>query len=253
MNVRLSAVLIAILLSACIISACGDTSSQGGGNSGNNGLTTGGDLIAESQKTRQDLRDSIDNAQAVLNAPPVEKRTSDQVMGKSEEYSVPDYAHMTSDDDVTEHDGTEHDELSDLMSLQQDNEERRRSTPKDIKAKENAVLLDEDGLKITYKGLDADFLGHTIRLKLLIENNTSEARMIQIRDEAINGYMCDGSFSPEVNAGMKANDEIAFYDLPDEVGITSKNEIKNIVFAFTVCDPDHITEAKIYNPINLVF
>ena len=143
------------------------------------------------------------------------------------------------------------DETSDFTSNLSDNEDRRRSTPIDIKAKENTVLLDEDGLKITYKGLDADFLGHTIRLKLLIENNTSEAKMIQIRDEAINGYMCDGSFSPEVNAGMKANDDIAFYDLPDEVGITSKDEIKNIVFAFDVFDPDHASDAKIYNPIRL--
>lgn len=248
MNIRLSAVLMVILLSICVISACGDASSQDSGKSGNNGLTTGGDLIAESQKTRQNLRDSIDNAQAVLNAPPVEKRTSDQVMGKSEEYSVPDYASMTGNGEAEQED-----ETSDFTSNLSDNEDRRRSTPIDIKAKENTVLLDEDGLKITYKGLDADFLGHTIRLKLLIENNTSEAKMIQIRDEAINGYMCDGSFSPEVNAGMKANDDIAFYDLPDEVGITSKDEIKTIVFAFDVFDPDHASDAKIYNPINLQF
>ncbi len=114
-------------------------------------------------------------------------------------------------------------------------------------------MLDEDDIKITYKGLDADFLGHTIRLKLLIENNTSGAKMVQIRDEAINGYMCDGSFSPGINAGMKANDDISFYNLPEEVGIDSKGEIKNITFAFCIFNADNPSESKTYNPINLQF
>ena len=51
----------------------------------------------------------------------------------------------------------------------------------------------------------------------------------------------------------KGGGEWKFYDLPDEVGITSKDEIKNIVFAFDVFDPDHASDAKIYNPINLQF
>ena len=58
------------------------------------------------------------------------------------------------------------------------------------------------------------------RRSLLIENNTSDAKVFQIRDEAINGYVCEGSFSPEVSAGMKAND---------------------------------ISDTQIYNSINLVF
>ena len=251
MNIRMSAVVIATMITICVLGACGDSSSlQGARNSNNsNGLTSGKDLIAESQKARQDLRESIDNAQAVLNAPPVEKRTSNQVMGKEEEYSVPDYANMARDDGS----GEDHNEFSELMSLQEENEQRRRSTPMDVKATENTVLLDEDDLKIIYKGLDADFIGHTIRLKILIENNTSDAKMFQIRDEAINGYMCEGTFSPEVSAGMKANDSIDFYNLSDEVGITSKDEIKNIVFAFNIFNADDAMDTKIYTPINLKF
>ena len=241
---------ILIGVSILFLCACGDNSSKTADSSGNNnGLTTGGDLIAESQKTRQELREGISKAQAILNAPPVEKRTSDQVMGKEEEYFVPDYASMTDGSGGSE----DVNEGEEWLSNLNENEERRRNTPIDIKAKENTVLLDEDDVKITYKGLDADFLGDTIRLKLLIENNTPGAKMVQIRDESINGYMCEGSFSPEINAGMKANDDIAFYNLPEEVGIDSKGEIKNITFAFCIFNADKASESKIYNPINLQF
>lgn len=250
MRKRILSAVILIGVSILFLCACADNSSKTADSSGNNnGLTTGGDLIAESQKTRQELREGISKAQAILNAPPVEKRTSDQVMGKEEEYFVPDYASMTDGSGGSE----EVNEGEELLSNLNENEERRRNTPIDIKAKENTVLLDEDDIKIIYKGLDADFLGHTIRLKLLIENNSSEPKTIQIRDESINGYMCEGIFSSQINAGMKANDEITFSDLSDEVGITSKEEIKNIVFAFCDFDMDGITGTKIYNPINLQF
>lgn len=59
-------ILIVMLVFLC---ACGDEkSSQSNQDGGGNGLTTNGDIIAESQQTRQSLNESIQRARAILDA-----------------------------------------------------------------------------------------------------------------------------------------------------------------------------------------
>lgn len=71
------------------------------------------------------------------------------------------------------------------------------------------VLLDEKGVKITAKSLDADALFGP-EIKLLIENNSGEDLTFQARNSSINGYMVETMMSVDVVSGKKANDALSF-------------------------------------------
>lgn len=73
------------------------------------------------------------------------------------------------------------------------------------------VLVDEQGVKITAKSLDAGALFGP-ELKLLIENNSGKNLTFQCRESSVNGYMVDTMMSVEVVDGKKANDELTFMD-----------------------------------------
>ncbi len=68
----------------------------------------------------------------------------------------------------------------------------------------NKLLVDKNGVKITYTGISS--AGNEIQL--LIENSSSKTYMIQTRDLSINGYMIDGIMSENVAPGKKANTSI---------------------------------------------
>ena len=95
----------------------------------------------------------------------------------------------------------------------------------------DSVLVDQDGIKITYTGLDTDGMMGT-EIKLRIENNSDVGVLIQTRDMSVNGMMLDGIFSSEVNAGKKANDKIIIpsWGMEDN-DITDLEEVE---FYFTV-------------------
>lgn len=96
------------------------------------------------------------------------------------------------------------------------------------------VLLEQDGLKVTYNGMSEDFLGPTVNL--LIENNGSQAYTVQARDVSVNGFMIDPFFSVDVGPGKKANDTMGF--LSDDISANGITEITDIEFTFHVCNPD---------------
>ncbi len=74
---------------------------------------------------------------------------------------------------------------------------------------EEAVLFEENGIRITMKSLDTkDTFGPS--LKLLLENDSDRDITIQTRNESVNGYMIGTMFSADVAAGKKANDSLAF-------------------------------------------
>ncbi len=93
------------------------------------------------------------------------------------------------------------------------------------------VLLDQNGIKITFTGVKQE-RSYT-NLKLKIENNTDIDITVQERDMSINDIMISGVFSPTIAAGKVANDEISLFtsDL-EENGITQieKVELKFFVF-----------------------
>ena len=100
---------------------------------------------------------------------------------------------------------------------------------------ENAVVFNDKGIKITYKGLNTKGLGvewGKIYVLLEIENNSSVPVCVQGRDTSVNGYMIEGLMSEDIEIGKKCNAKISFsnFDFEDN-GITS---IDNIEFSVIV-------------------
>lgn len=112
---------------------------------------------------------------------------------------------------------------------------------------EEQVLLEQEGVKITLKGLEADsFMGP--ELKLLIENSTDQSLTIQTRDTSVNGIMIETLFSCDVAAGKSANDGITFMSSSLEeaqISVLQNFELSFHIFNTetwdTVFDTDTIT------------
>lgn len=101
-------------------------------------------------------------------------------------------------------------------------------------AQSSKVLMDKNGLKITYAGITSDQYKTTVNL--LIENNTATGEMVQVRDVSVNGFMVTPVFSCDVAAGKKANDGLDFYSSNlEKNGIT---KIETIEFTFHVFESD---------------
>lgn len=97
------------------------------------------------------------------------------------------------------------------------------------------ILLNQEGIKITLKGLDVENWRGP-EFKVLVENNTNEKYTIQVRNSSINGVMMDASFSCDVEAGKKANDGIGFALRDFESSGISI--IKDVELSFHVFDDD---------------
>ncbi|HAU85123.1 MAG TPA: hypothetical protein DCW90_06370 [Lachnospiraceae bacterium] len=79
------------------------------------------------------------------------------------------------------------------------------------------ILLDKDGLKVTYKDMVVDGDGE-VSLKVFVENGLDTEATIQVRDCSVNGFMIDPICSIDVEPGKKANDKIGFmsWDLEEQ-------------------------------------
>lgn len=102
------------------------------------------------------------------------------------------------------------------------------------------VLLDSNGIKITYLGVSKMNYGGE-EIKLFIENTSSTDYGVQIENLSVNDIMLSPLFSCSVLAGKSAYDSISFYEymLSDNY-ITS---IDSIEFNFTIFKlSDYITE-----------
>ena len=96
---------------------------------------------------------------------------------------------------------------------------------------EQVMLLEQDGIKIQAKELKPDgLLG--AELKVYIENETDKDLTIQCRNSAVNGYMVETMFSPEVAAGKKANDTITF--LSSDLELCGIETIADMEFSFHI-------------------
>ena len=67
---------------------------------------------------------------------------------------------------------------------------------------EEAVLVDDAGVKITAKSLESEEL-FGAEVKLLIENNSGKDLTFQCRNVSVNGYMVETMFSADVVNGKK--------------------------------------------------
>jgi hypothetical protein len=86
---------------------------------------------------------------------------------------------------------------------------------------EPVVLWDNNGLKVTYTGVEEDFM--TMKLNVLIENNTDKDRTVSLESLDVNGYSIDSTLYSEVTAGKKKNDSISIFTSDLE-----KNGIKDL-------------------------
>ncbi len=76
---------------------------------------------------------------------------------------------------------------------------------------EEAVLLDQDGIRVTVTELREDeWLGPEIGV--LVENKTERPITVQVQDVSVNGAMITPFFSCDVASGMQANGAISFYE-----------------------------------------
>ena len=98
------------------------------------------------------------------------------------------------------------------------------------------VLMDKNGIKISYVGIETSSSSSRTEVKLLIENSTDKAYVVQSRDCSINGFMASPVFSPTVAAGKKANNSLTFYESSlSGNGITA---IETVELYFTVFEAD---------------
>ena len=72
------------------------------------------------------------------------------------------------------------------------------------------IIYDKNGIKITYKGLEKEYISTS--LKFLIENSNNEKYTVQTTDISIDGYTMGTIMSASVSPGKKTNDTITLLD-----------------------------------------
>lgn len=118
--------------------------------------------------------------------------------------------------------------------------------------KENRVVYSSGGLVITYLGYEYEEGQYgDFKLNFRIDNNSGYEECIQMRDESINGYMCDFTMSDEVLNGKSAlaDASIGHYKLKD-VGLSDFSQIKTIQFKFIKCESNYALSPTITLNIN---
>lgn len=97
------------------------------------------------------------------------------------------------------------------------------------------VLVDESGVKITAKSLNAGLLGTEI--KLLVENNSGQNLTVQCRNASVNGYMVDTIMSTDVVNGKKANDSLILMN--SSLKLCNIDTIADIELSFHIFTSDN--------------
>ncbi len=100
---------------------------------------------------------------------------------------------------------------------------------------EESVLFDQDGVRITSKGLNLKG-SFGPEIKLLIENNNEKSVTVQARNASVNGYMVDTSMSADVAAGKKANDALSI--MRSDLELAGIETIAEIEFSFHIFDSE---------------
>ena len=98
------------------------------------------------------------------------------------------------------------------------------------------VLFDEQDIRLTALSLSTGaLLGQ--ELNVLIENNSDQPVIVQVRGASINGLMIDAPvFSPEANPGANNNDSITF--LSSELELNNIETIGTIELSFAIINPE---------------
>ena len=98
------------------------------------------------------------------------------------------------------------------------------------------VIFEQDGVRITAKGLDTDGSLFGPALKLLIENDSDRSIGVQARNVSVNDLMVGCAFSGEVAPGKKSNEEVTFLD--SDIKAANITVFQKIEFTLHLFDPD---------------
>ncbi|MDR1131608.1 MAG: copper amine oxidase N-terminal domain-containing protein [Oscillospiraceae bacterium] len=99
-------------------------------------------------------------------------------------------------------------------------------------APSGTVLLEKNGIKITYLGIAPMKYGDGEEIKLYIENTSENKYYIWTKDESVNGIMFYPIFSSYVVPGKSAYDSLEFYrDQLEDIHVSS---IQTVEFVFDI-------------------
>ena len=121
----------------------------------------------------------------------------------------------------------------------------------DNKANNAAVILNSNGIKVTYLGLEYSDLWDSYEIKFAVENNSDVDVTIVSRDIAIDGYMMDVGicFYSEVLAGKKSVVNMTLFDFELETyGIEKPGTVE---FKLNIHDSNDVFK-DIMNSDNIV-
>lgn len=112
---------------------------------------------------------------------------------------------------------------------------------------EPLVIVDQNGVKISFVGVSESYIGPSLKLK--IENNTDQNITVQQRDMSINGIMMDGIFSCDVTTGKIANDSIDI--LNRKLEDNNISQIENVELSFVAFNSDSWNNIFETGPISI--
>ena len=115
----------------------------------------------------------------------------------------------------------------------------------DSTATAEKVVYDDNGLKITYIGMEKGAISQNVLFR--IENNSNTDYIIQSEDADINDCALMPMFSVEVNKGKRATDDMSF--LSSDLEKNQIEKIEKIEFTFKFLDPDTFETKFTSNPI----
>ena len=121
-------------------------------------------------------------------------------------------------------------------------EDNKKADSKTISADE--VIFDENGLKITYKGIEAGTLNVSTDIKLCFENDSEKSYSVTVEDFSVDGYSIKaGLYFKDIAAGKSANDSIEILDSYLEENGLSTDLIKEAELKFHFTNSDDFTDS----------
>ncbi|MBR6395000.1 MAG: hypothetical protein IKS13_09305 [Ruminococcus sp.] len=121
-------------------------------------------------------------------------------------------------------------------------EDKQKKEDKKVSVEE--VVYDNDGIKITYMGMEAATLNVSTNIKFKIENSTDKSLTISTDDFSVDGYSINATMYAEVPAGKIANDSIGVLDSYLKDNGLSYDSIKEAEFKIRITDSDHILKSE---------
>jgi hypothetical protein len=145
--------------------------------------------------------------------------------------------------DTTEEEDKDTDETSGDETEAEDTEADETSS--DVLSIDEGVLLDQDGIVITSKGLVEDDIWG-VGISLQIENNSTADIGVMCNAVIVNGFMISDLFSSEITASNKANETLYLnsYEL-SEIGIDTIGQIELYFNVYDAVSYDTILDSEV--------